>query len=195
MVKNKYLIYMLIAPFLFLSCTDSNIVGEFNDGKTDNNKIVLTPDEFVSIAYDNPQELPQEAISNIVLNFRDNIEIGNEISTRSSEPAKVSIAKKYYITEKKNSIETLTATRSPISDEFAIPIFEVEIDNNKGNKSLAVVCGDERVPEVLFYLDNYIPKSVIDNGTRYLLELSKKNVFSDIQQIEHIKSTNYPKRV
>ena len=26
-------------------------------------------------------------------------------------------------------------------------------------------------------------------GTRYLLELSKKNVFSDIQQIEHIKST------
>lgn len=189
MIKNKYLIYILIAPFLFLSCTDSNIVGEFNDGKTDNNKIVLTPDEFVSIAYDNPQELPQEAISNIVLNFRDNIEIGNEISTRSSEPAKVSIAKKYYITEKKNSIETLTATRSPISDKFAIPIFEVEIDNNKGNKSLAVVCGDERVPEVLFYLDNYIPKSVIDNGTRYLLELSKKNVFSDIQQIEHIKST------
>lgn len=188
MIKNKYIIYILIAPFLLLSCTDSNIVGEFNDGETDNNKIVLTPDEFVSIAYDNPQELNQEEISNIVLNFRDNIEIGKEISTRSSETAKVSIAKKYYITEKKNSIETITATRSPISDGFAIPIFEVEINNNKGDKSLAIVCGDERVPEVLFYLDNYTPKSEIDNGTRYLLELSKKNVFSDIQQVEHIKS-------
>ena len=45
------------------------------------------------------------------------------------------------------------------------------------------------MPEVLYYVDNYTPHSETDTEARYLLELSKKNVFLDIQQIEHIRST------
>ena len=185
---TKHLICAFVIPFLLLSCTDSNFTEGVYDGQTENSKIILTPNEFVSIAYDNPQELNTEEITNIVLNFLDNMKIGQEINTRSMETVKVSIANKYYITEKENSIESLTA-RLSIPNKYSIPILEVEISNNKGEKSFALVCGDERAAEVLFYIDNYNPKSMMDNGTRYLLELSKKNVYSDIQQIEYIRST------
>lgn len=84
MLNNKYLIYLFIISFLFSSCTDSNIANKFDDGKAENDQIVLTPEEFASIAYDNPQELTLEEISNIVANFQNNIEGGNEIATRNS---------------------------------------------------------------------------------------------------------------
>lgn len=189
MLKNKYLIFILIIPFFLSSCTDTNIVSNFNDGGIESNKIILTPEEFVSIAYDDPKELTEEEISNIVLDFRNNIEVGKEVATRNSEKLKISIEKKYYITEDNNGIETVATTRSPILEELTVPIFEVELFGYDGRKSLAVVCGDEREPEVLFYAENYRPSSVIDNQMRYLLELSKKNILSDIQQIEHLKST------
>lgn len=152
-------------------------------------KIVLTPEEFVSIAYDNPKELTEEEISNVISNFRNNIKVGKELNTRNSEISKISVKKKYYITENNNIVETVTTTRSTTPKELTVPIFEVELSNDDGGKSLAVICGDERVPEVLFYSENYYSDTNINNEIRYLLELSKKNILSDIQQVEHIKST------
>lgn len=189
MLKNKYLTFILIVPFLLLSCTDADIVSNFNNKGIENYKIVLTPEEFVSIAYDNPKELTEEEVSNVVSEFQSKISAGKEVITRNSETSKISIRQKFYITKNNNFVETIAKTRSSMSKEVTIPIFEVELSSYNGEKSLAVVCGDERMPEVLFYTENYCPDSEIDNGTRYLLELSKKNILSDIQQIEHIKST------
>lgn len=189
MQKNKYLTFILIAPFILLSCTDADIDNGINNKRIENNKIVLTPEENVSIAYDNPKELAEEEIRNVVFNFQNNINSGKGFTTRNSEVSKISIKKKFYITENNNIIENVTNTRSTTSNELTVPIFEVELSSYNGEKSLAVVCGDERMPEVLFYSENYCPDFEIDNGTRYLLELSKKNILSDIRQIEHIKST------
>lgn len=189
MLKNKYFLYILITSFLILSCTDTDIVSSTNDRATKNDKIILTPEEFVSIAYDNPDELSEEEIGNLISDFRNKIETIKISTTRNSEISPISIKKKYYITESNNIIKSVVATRSPISEELTVPIFDVELSNYDGSKSLAVVCGDERMPEVLFYADNYCPDTKIDNGTRYLLELSKKNILSDIQHIENIKST------
>ena len=184
MLNNRYLIYLFIISFLFSSCTDSNIANKFDNEKAENDQIVLTPEEFASIAYDNPQELTIEEISNIVANFQNNIEVGDKIATRNSETTKISIRKKYYVAEENNIIKNIADTRSTTSKGPTVPIFEVELSNNEGNKSLAVICGDERVPEVLYYVDNYTSHSEIATEARYLLELSKKNVFLDIQQID-----------
>lgn len=189
MLNNRYLIYLFIISFLFSSCTDSNIANKFDNEKAENDQIVLTPEEFASIAYDNPQELTIEEISNIVANFQNNIEVGDKIATRNSETTKISIRKKYYVAEENNIIKNIADTRSTTSKGPTVPIFEVELSNNEGNKSLAVICGDERVPEVLYYVDNYTSHSEIATEARYLLELSKKNVFLDIQQIECMRST------
>ena len=52
MLNNRYLIYLFIISFLFSSCTDSNIANKFDNEKAENDQIVLTPEEFASIAYD-----------------------------------------------------------------------------------------------------------------------------------------------
>ena len=82
MLNNRYLIYLFIISFLFSSCTDSNIANKFDNEKAENDQIVLTPEEFASIAYDNPQELTIEEISKIVAIFQNNIEVGDKIATR-----------------------------------------------------------------------------------------------------------------
>lgn len=38
MLKNKYLTFILIVPFLLLSCTDADIVSNFNNKGIENNK-------------------------------------------------------------------------------------------------------------------------------------------------------------
>lgn len=189
MPKNKYFLYTLIASFLLLSCTDTNVISNFNEKNTESDKIILTPEEFTSIAYDAPQELSDEEITNVISDFKNNIETKKVATTRNSKLSKVVIKKKYYITQNNNIIETITTTRSSIPNELAVPIFNVELPNDDGSKSLAVVCGDERMPEVLFYTDNYCPDSETDNRIGYLLEVSKKNILLDIQHIEDIKST------
>ena len=187
MIKNKYNTSIFIASLFLLSCADTDIVSNLDEGVIESSKIVLTSEEFVSIAYDSPRELTLEEISNVVLNFQHNIK-GREITTRSSKSPKVAIKKKFYISENDNVINTSATTRLSMSEELTIPIFEVELFSDDGEKNLAIVCGDERVPEVLFYINNYNSKIKFDNGTRYLLELSKKNILSDIQQVEYIKS-------
>lgn len=189
MSKIKHYIYIIIVPFLLLSCTDIDVISNKNEKGIENNKIILTPEEYSSIAYDAPKELTEEEISDVVLNFRENIEIEKDISTRNSEISKVSIKKKYYVSDNEISVGIKTSTRSATNEKQTIPIFEVELSEKDGNKSLAVVCGDERIPEVFFYAENYHPDTEINNETRYLLELSKRNIFYDIQHIEYLKST------
>ena len=189
MQKNKYLGFIVIALLFLTSCSDTGIISNFDEKGQENSKVVLTPEEFVSIAYDNPKELNDEEISYIISDFRQKIKEGKGNATRNSVMPKISIKKKYYINENNEDIVTISSTRSPKSEKLNIPIFEVELSEHDGGKSMVFVCGDERIPEVFFYVENYHPNFEMDNGTRYLLELSKKNIISDIQQVEHIKAT------
>ena len=108
MPKNKYFLYTLIASFLLLSCTDTNVISNFNEKNTESDKIILTPEEFTSIAYDAPQELSDEEITNVISDFKNNIETKKVATTRNSKLSKVAIKKKYYITQNNNIIETIT---------------------------------------------------------------------------------------
>lgn len=169
---------------LCLSCTDRDIID--NEG-VKNNQIVLTPEEYVSIAYDNPKELSEEEIANTIFEFQNNIE-NKELTTRKQELPKISIKKKYYISENIHNNKNDSITRSFISEEITVPIFEVELSSNNDKKKLAFVCGDERMPKVLLYIDNYKSTIEISDRTQFLLELSKKNILTDINHIEYIKS-------
>lgn len=91
MPKNKYFLCTLIASFLLLSCTDTDVIGNFNDKNTENDKIILTPEEFISIAYDTPKEISDEEITNIISDFKNNIETEKVTTTRNSKLSKVLI--------------------------------------------------------------------------------------------------------
>lgn len=179
---HRYIAF-IFTVFLIFSCTNVDVIDNSILKGAENDKIVLTPEEFVSIAYDDPKELSQKEIVNVISEFQC-VNKGVGFVTRSSDVSRVVIKKKYYIS---NAMK-LAITRSHTSKKLNVPIFEVEVSNDNGGKDFVAVCGDERAPKVLFYIDNYDPSLKMDNATCYLFELSKNSVLLDIEQIEHIKS-------
>ena len=176
-------IAFILTVFSIFSCTNVDVIDSSILRDAENDKIVLTAEEFVSIAYDDPKELSQKDIINVISDFQCvNEEIG--FVTRSFDTSNVVIKKKYYI----SNARKLTRNRSYVIKKLNIPVYEVEVSNNNGGKDFAVVCGDERAPKVLYYLDNYDSSLNMDNATCYLFELSKNSILFDIEQIERIKS-------
>lgn len=184
MRKYKSPLFVLLV-ILCISCSDKNDVIDCI--VIDNeNKIVLSSEEYTSIAYDNPQELKAEHLNKLINDFIDiQSKMDNALLTKSGNVSITSV-KKYYINSDDN-IENTTNTRSHSYGQFNIPIFEVELSNNNHRKDFTVICGDERAPEVLFYVNDYYPESEMNPETRFLLELSKKSILSDIEFVEQIR--------
>lgn len=170
-----------------VSCTD---VVEDNICNTDiqTEKLILTPEEYVSIAYDDPKELSENDIKDIMNDFRYiNSDFNKQPLTKSSNASNTSIVNKYYLTGHDDTF-TRTMTRSVDSVVMTVPIYEVESSNEDSGKDFAIICGDERAPKVLFYAHNYDSSVGINPEMQYLMELAKRSAISDIKLIENIKS-------
>lgn len=64
---------------------------------------------------------------------------------------------------------------------------------------MTIVCGDERAPKVLLFTENYQFSQPMNIDMRYLVEIAKLNILSDIKYIENLNqrkevplSTNQP---
>lgn len=53
---------------------------------------------------------------------------------------------------------------------------------------MIIVCGDERAPKVLLFTENYQFSQPMNIDMRYLVEIAKLNILSDIKYIEKLKS-------
>ena len=146
--------------------------------------MVLTSNEYASIAYDNPKELSEDEITNVIYDFkRINSEFKNNSLQQKKNKPKISIINKYYLTNSRNQL------RSADSIQINVPIFEVELTNNSGTKDMTIVCGDERAPKVLLFTENYqFSQPMMNIDMRYLVEIVKLNILSDIKYIEKLKS-------
>ena len=49
---------------------------------------------------------------------------------------------------------------------------------------MTIVCGDERAPKVLLFTENYQFSQPMNIDMRYLVEIAKLNILSDIKYIE-----------
>lgn len=183
-MKYNLFSLMICAAFIIASCTDGYEEGP---GTNKDEKFVLTPEEYASIVYDNPKEVSEEGVIDIVNDFQHiNSEFGKNLLTKGSEIANITIKNKYYLANQSNEDEC-NITRSSSKSEKAIPIYEVEVVRNSSDKDLALVCGDERASKVLFYANNYAPSEKIDMGMGYLMEIARRSAFSDIDLIEKLK--------
>lgn len=188
-MKNKiYKSIIFIGLLCIISCTDT-IDNDISKSDIKTNKLVLTPEEYVSIAYDDPQELSETEIAEVVADFQSiNSNFNHKNKSKNAEISKVSVVKKYYLN---NSTEATTQNITRSSDIVTtnIPIFEVELPKNDNKRDYAIICGDERAPKVLFYADNYNPsENKMNFEMQYLMELAKRSALSDINTIEKIKS-------
>lgn len=185
MKKYHFFISIFIGLFI-VSCRDE-IYEEIIDniGST---QILLTPEEYTSIAYDNPRELSQSEIFNIVDEFQNlNSEVNNAAITRSSDVFNMMVINKYYIKSGLKSTIEFSTTRNRNSSETDVPIFEVELSRANNNRDYVVVCGDERAAKVFFYVNDYCPCDEMNLETKYLFELSKKSILLEIELVEKIK--------
>lgn len=172
---------ILIIASALISCTDKLENTEVNNNPT--SQVVLTSDEYASIAYDNPKELSEEEITNVIYDFKHiNSEFKKQFIATKEDKPKVSILDKYYLTNDGNH------SRSADSIQIYVPIFEVELTNNDGTKDMTVVCGDERAPKVLLFTENYQSSQPMSIDMKYLVEIAKLSILSDIEYIEKLKS-------
>lgn len=181
-MRKIVLLQLILIASVLISCTDELDNAEINNSQSD--QLVLTSDEYASIAYDNPQELSENEIANVIYDFKHiNSEFKKQfVAAAEEEKPKVFIRNKYYL---KNNA---TRSRSADSLQINVPIFEVELTKNDGKKDVTVVCGDERAPKVMFYAENYKSSMQMNMEMNYLVELAKLSILSDIEYIENLKS-------
>lgn len=169
-----------------ISCVNAYHDVDENELKLD--KLVLTPEEYVSIAYDSPKELSEKEIIEIIHDFQSvNIAFNKEVLTKTSKCLNDFVVNKYYLSDLDKNIKQ-NVTRSINQSELNVPIYEVELSNGSNGKDFAIVCGDGRVPKVLFYANCCDTLGSKRTEVQYLMELAKKSIFADIKSVEQIRA-------
>lgn len=175
---KKYIL-TLIVSVIMISCEQQNDYIVNNESQ----KLELTKEEFTSIAYDEPKELTEFQIAEIVNNFTLN---NVNKQTRTNNIKDIKVGNKYYISNKDNL--------SPIKDKYSynIPVYNVTVENGN-NIDVALVSGDERVPFVIAYytLDKTREEYCKQNGLNndLMLDLSKNQIFQELGNIESIQDS------
>lgn len=67
-MKKVILSQLILITSILISCTDKLENTEVNNNPT--NQVVLTSNEYASIAYDNPKELSEDEITNVIYDFK-----------------------------------------------------------------------------------------------------------------------------
>lgn len=182
---RKYILPLFLTAFLAVSCKD--YIDEVNY-IPEKDKLVLTDQEYTSIAYDNPKEISEEDILNLIKDFQIiNAKVKDEGITRNNELKSISLVKKYYISRKRNNVVCAASTRTANDSEIVAPMYEVKLAKNDKTEDFAIVCGDERAAKVLFYGEDCLLTDEMNIETRFLVELSKRSVLDDIEFVEEIK--------
>lgn len=85
-MKKVILSQLILITSILISCTDKLENTEVNNNPT--NQVVLTSNEYASIAYDNPKELSEDEITNVIYDFkRINSEFKKQfITTKEDKP-------------------------------------------------------------------------------------------------------------
>lgn len=195
---KKTFLLKLFFPLFLVGC--NNV---FEDKVEENNesspypKIVLSSGEWMSIAYDDPKEVSEDDIINIIDNFIRQEYVGTKCQTRSGmHISALNKTKKYNLTEKMS----LPATRSGENSTYAIdcPVSEYEFELD-GEKHRAVVSIDERYPKVLALLKvdesgetdhpSFCDGMPEKDASEIMLNLSYEAVYKHLCEIEAIRDS------
>lgn len=178
MMKSKYILVSIILFFLY-SC---NKQEDKNSTSLLNERIELSNEEFLSIAYGNPGEISEERAREILEQFL-NVE---QIHTKSSnEP---SIITKLYL-DKDLSLREMPTKSNKNEINGVIPVFKAEIITDNFN-SIAYVCADARYPVIMAYIPQYSEDMPIYHmGAEVMLRFSNKATRDFIMSINYLQDS------
>ncbi|MFT0377628.1 hypothetical protein ACMSE4_14065 [Bacteroides thetaiotaomicron] len=175
-MKLKYY-FLFFVLSLLASCNDEEGL-DLHNKPIESNSIVLSPDEYISIAYDNPRVITPDEAKQLVLDFG-----VNRVQTRGNENIVVKFRSSFNIEEKGSN----AVTRSVTDKSILLPVYEMEIVSDAG-KGLAYVSADERVAKVMAYL----PKVNLEDtakiiGAKAMLGLSEQSLLEEAKHYEKMK--------
>lgn len=175
-MKLKYY-FLFFVLSLLASCNDEEGL-DLHNKPIESNSIVLSPDEYISIAYDNPRVITPDEAKQLALDFG-----VNRVQTRGNENIVVKFRSSFNIEEKGSN----AVTRSVTDKSILLPVYEMEIVSDAG-KGLAYVSADERVAKVMAYL----PKVNLENtakiiGAKAMLGLSEQSLLEEAKHYEKMK--------
>ena len=168
-MKLKYY-FLLVILALFTSC--SNELG-MQDNLNDS-KILLSSDEYISIAYDNPGIITSEEAKQLVLDFNP-----TGLQTRNNN-VKIMAISTYNV-----SSSSGLKTRVGSTNLTTIPVYKIEFLSDEG-KGVAYVPADERFAKIMAYL----PKTDLKDSVKYvdsmsMLYLSELSLLEDAKYYSH----------
>lgn len=180
-------LFPLLFVFLFAACSqdmEDEGVGQSSTGMANTTGMVnLTQDEYLSIAFDDPKELDEDAVVSLASDFLNSLEAQEaKTKTRSSgSDFTLSVNTKSYFS--KNNI---SSTKS--ADNLRLPVYEVTVSSGE-DKGVVYVSADERNAEVI----TYIPKAAqdeatyINSGSEFLVEWAKASSYKKLEETEKIR--------
>ena len=159
----KRMYYLLICLFTFIwSCKQDPLSTNL-----DSPKVILSQEEYLSVAFESPRNLSESEILQLVKDFRPIKDLSR------SETYSFSIKRTYH----------LSSSHGQHDNE--ILLYDINVQN--GNKSgLVVVAADERVQGVIAYIPEIHEKGLNENNN-LMLELAQKAVLRQIEIIDSLE--------
>lgn len=178
-MKKVFIYALSIAAIAFASCKQQDMSEEVIGGGHLTNFIVLTPEEYASVAYSNDNELSMDEVLAITKSFVEDTEAPVGEKTRNNENASYSIAKKIEIASPQ--------TRSGIKSSLNAYYVNVVSGDSRG---IALVSGDRRFPEVL----SFCPKAKVEDFTNHegafiMSEISKQTMRDQVSYYEYLRDS------
>lgn len=177
---------LLILTSVLLSCTAEPRTEPSDDVCK---SILLSRQEYISIAFDGETELEKDEVMQI---FKDFIKQDqSNPATRGIDVCDFSKCTKFYINSESDkhrfAVKFNSENNESLSFQELIPVYEVEYTSDKG-KGLAIISGDRRVSEVIAYLPDFGDHTdEIPIQIKMALAEAQLCLYSKVQEIESIR--------
>ena len=173
---KRTILYLLLFTVGSSSCQQYEI---YKIKKTPS-KIQLTPEEYISIAYENPRTLDEKEVFELIRNFH-----SKQYPTKSGN---ITLStNKIYVLGKDNYPQTRT---QPFKQQ--IPMYDVTVNDGENNGS-AIVAADERVAGVIAYIPHVAKnkrKAETQRENNLMLEFTELNLIGHLAFIDSIRTSS-----
>lgn len=173
-MKNKTFVFFAIGmALIFASCTEKEEVAILDSLR--DASIILTPEEYASVAYSGDNELSESNVIDIAQRFVHRI----SRNTKSVDGISIEIGEKVEV----GRFQTKSETGGPVYAYY------VNIQDG-GNQGTALVSADKRVPEVLAYCPKARPVNYPSClGSEVMTSVAKQAMLHQIARYEHLRDS------
>lgn len=177
MIKNHLLGTLLLC--MAVSCSQEELSNDSKpiDGQVPSATIELSESEYLSVAFTGNNELSEQEASTILKSFMS--EQGTK--SRSLDNSMIKLKNRTVVNSK------TIASRSTNSTEDHITFYEFSIDNNQSSPGFAVICGDQRFPNVLAFAE--AGNSVDVAPSQMMVEAAQNSAIKYISKIRYLEDS------